>query len=202
MREDGPGATIDLIRENTEMALSLRLEEVGFSGSRSPWGSGQYEFSDGGFVEFPVGQDRARVTLSMTSDRIREADQQSTLRKCRIPALVLCGAHDALCPVKRHSFMAELLADAKLVVLQDSGHLPPLEEPDFIPRLLEDEVLYDDEAPWPTEPDGTGLSLTRYPPAQWGHAAASWAACPRCDPLRMRKRVFSFLSRLSRSLGA
>ena len=80
LREDGPGATIDLIRQNTEMALSLRLEEVGFSGSRSPWGSGQYEFSDGGFVEFPVGQDRARVTLAMTSDRIREADQQSTLR--------------------------------------------------------------------------------------------------------------------------
>ena len=80
LREDGPAATIDLIRENTEMALSLRLEEVGFSGSRSPWGSGQYEFSNGGFVEFPVGQDRARVTLAMTPDRIREADRQSTLR--------------------------------------------------------------------------------------------------------------------------
>lgn len=80
LREDGPGAIIDLIRENTDMALSLRLEEIRFSGSRSPWGSGQYEFSDGGFVEFPVGQDRARVTLTMTPDRIREADQQSTLR--------------------------------------------------------------------------------------------------------------------------
>ena len=80
LREDGPGATVDLVRQNTEMALSLRLEEVGFSGSRSPWSSGQYEFSDDGFVEFPVGQDRARVTLTMTPDRIREADQQSTLR--------------------------------------------------------------------------------------------------------------------------
>ncbi|MGD9294577.1 MAG: alpha/beta hydrolase [Roseobacter sp.] len=66
----------------------------------------------------------------------RRPDQQSTLRKCRIPALVLCGAHDALCPVKRHSFMAELLADAKLVVLQDSGHLPPLEEPDATTQAL------------------------------------------------------------------
>jgi serine/threonine protein kinase len=80
LREDGAGATVDLVRENTDMALSLRLEEVGFSGSRSPWASGQYEFSNGGFVEFPVGQDRARVTLAMTPDRIREADQQSTLR--------------------------------------------------------------------------------------------------------------------------
>ncbi len=80
LREDGDSATVDLVRSNTEMALSLRLEEVGFSGSRSPWASGQYAFSDGGFAEFPVGQDRARVTLTMTPDGIREADQQSTLR--------------------------------------------------------------------------------------------------------------------------
>ncbi len=80
LRENGSNATIDLVRERTDMALSLRLEEVGFSGSRSPWSAGQYELSDGGFAEFPVGQDRARVTLEMTPDSLREADQQSTLR--------------------------------------------------------------------------------------------------------------------------
>jgi hypothetical protein len=80
LRENDRGATIDLVRANTDMALSLKLEEVGFSGSRSPWGSGQYEFSDGGILEFPVGQDRARITMAMTPDMIREADQQSTLR--------------------------------------------------------------------------------------------------------------------------
>jgi hypothetical protein len=53
---------------------------------------------------------------------------------------------------------------------------PPVEEPTFIPRLLEDEIVYDDVDPWPTEPDGTGLSLSRDPPAQWGHASASWVA--------------------------
>lgn len=59
----------------------------------------------------------------------RRRDQQAVLRKCRAPALVLCGAHDQLCPVKRHSFMAELMPDAKLVVLEHSGHLPTLEQP-------------------------------------------------------------------------
>ena len=33
---------------------------------------------------------------------------------------------------------------------------PPVEEPGFIPLLLEDEIRYDDEAPWPTAPDGLG----------------------------------------------
>lgn len=59
----------------------------------------------------------------------RRRDQQAVLRKYRAPALVLCGAHDQLCPVKRHSFMAELMPDAKLAVLEHSGHLPTLEQP-------------------------------------------------------------------------
>ncbi|MGJ8615605.1 MAG: alpha/beta fold hydrolase [Sulfitobacter sp.] len=59
----------------------------------------------------------------------RRKDQQATLRKCKVPTLVLCGAHDALCPVKRHTFMAELIPFAELVVLEDSGHLPTLEQP-------------------------------------------------------------------------
>ena len=80
LRENGPAASVDLVRVNVEFPMTLRLEEVGFSGNRSPWVSGQYEFSDNGFIEFPVGQDRARVTLSMTSDPTREADQQATLR--------------------------------------------------------------------------------------------------------------------------
>jgi pimeloyl-ACP methyl ester carboxylesterase len=59
----------------------------------------------------------------------RRRDQQAVLRKCRVPALVLCGAHDQLCPVKRHTFMAELIPYAQLTVLEHSGHLPTLEQP-------------------------------------------------------------------------
>ena len=80
LREDGRPATVDLVRSDVEFPLTLRLEEVGFSGNRSPWVAGQYEFSGNGFIEFPVGQDRARVTLTMKSDSLREADRQSTLR--------------------------------------------------------------------------------------------------------------------------
>jgi len=80
LREDGRTATVDLLRQEVDFPLTLRLEEVGFTGNRSPWVSGQYEFSDNGFVEFPVGQDRARITLAMIPDFSREADQEVTLR--------------------------------------------------------------------------------------------------------------------------
>jgi pimeloyl-ACP methyl ester carboxylesterase len=68
----------------------------------------------------------------------RRRDQQGTLRKCRAPTLVLCGAHDALCPVKRHTFMAELIHGAELRVLDTAGHLPTLEAPAETTQALRD----------------------------------------------------------------
>ena len=68
----------------------------------------------------------------------RRRDQQGTLRKCRAPTLILCGAHDALCPVKRHTFMAELIHGAELKVIETAGHLPTLEAPDETTRALRD----------------------------------------------------------------
>ncbi|MEO0937304.1 MAG: alpha/beta fold hydrolase [Pseudomonadota bacterium] len=68
----------------------------------------------------------------------RRRDQQSTLRKCKVPTMVICGAHDALCPPKRHEFMAELIPGAKLRVIEEAGHLPTLEAPDALMDALRD----------------------------------------------------------------
>ena len=80
MREGRAPVIIDFVRGDTSGMLSLRLEEIGFSGNRSPWLAGEYAVKEGEVAEFPVGQNRARVTLTMRSDPLREADQQSTLR--------------------------------------------------------------------------------------------------------------------------
>ena len=81
LREDGAAAIVDFVRDgDLSTPITLRLEEVGFSGNRSPWASGQYAYSNSGVISFPAGQERARVKLTMASDPRREADQQSTLR--------------------------------------------------------------------------------------------------------------------------
>ena len=59
----------------------------------------------------------------------RRPDAQKVLRMTRAPALVLCGAHDKITPVKRHSFMAELIPYAELAIIEEAGHLPTLETP-------------------------------------------------------------------------
>ncbi len=66
----------------------------------------------------------------------RRRDYQSVLRRCKVPALVLCGKHDGQTPVKRHSFMAELIPGAKLHVFEDAGHLPTLESPAEVSQVL------------------------------------------------------------------
>ena len=57
-------------------------------------------------------------------------DQSETLTRFDRPALVLCGREDGLCPVERHELMHALLPNSELVVIENAGHLPTLEQPD------------------------------------------------------------------------
>ena len=60
----------------------------------------------------------------------RRRDYQAVLRRCQVPTLVMGGAYDRLAPVKRHELLAELIPNAQLRVLDASGHLPVLEQPE------------------------------------------------------------------------
>jgi hypothetical protein len=62
-----------------------------------------------------------------------------------------------------------------LVKLQKPD-MAPVDEPTVVPRVLVDEVLYDDLSPWPQAADGTGESLQRKRPTTLGNDAVSWRA--------------------------
>jgi len=68
----------------------------------------------------------------------RRRDYQAVLRRCQVPALVLCGALDGLTPVRRHDFMAGLIPNATLRVIEGAGHLPVLERPEETTAALRD----------------------------------------------------------------
>lgn len=65
------------------------------------------------------------------------ADQTSTLQNFEGEALVLCGRHDKLCPVERHEFMHQLMPNSHLVIIENAGHLPTLEQPTETTLALE-----------------------------------------------------------------
>ncbi|MEM7533862.1 MAG: lamin tail domain-containing protein [Chloroflexota bacterium] len=61
--------------------------------------------------------------------------------------------------------------------LQRPGDLAtPLGGEPFYPMLWEDRVIYDDDPPWVTEPDGNGPSLSRIDLAVYGDEPTNWEA--------------------------
>lgn len=66
----------------------------------------------------------------------RRRDQQPTLSQITQPTWVICGAEDSLLPVIRHEFIAEMIPNATLKVVEGAGHLPTLEQPDQMNDLL------------------------------------------------------------------
>jgi len=68
----------------------------------------------------------------------RRPDQQATLRRCEVPTRIICGEADPLTPVRRHEFMAGLIPDATLSVIEGCGHIPMLEKPEQTTQILRD----------------------------------------------------------------
>ncbi len=66
----------------------------------------------------------------------RRQDYQGILRRCKVPALVLCGEQDKLTSPRHHAFLAELIPDASLAIIEGAGHLPVLEQPDLVNDAL------------------------------------------------------------------
>ncbi len=66
----------------------------------------------------------------------RRMDQQAAARRCHVPTLILCGAHDRLTPVKRHELLGSLIPQARLEVITGAGHLPSLEQPEVVSRAM------------------------------------------------------------------
>jgi len=63
-------------------------------------------------------------------------DARSVLPSIRCSTLVMCGDQDALTPRDLHEEMAAAIPSAKLVVIDDCGHLTPLERPDLTTSAL------------------------------------------------------------------
>ena len=69
------------------------------------------------------------VFVNQSYALMKRPDQTENLRKANLPALVMCGRDDSLCPLSRHELMADLLGNSHLEVIENAGHLPTLEQP-------------------------------------------------------------------------
>jgi pimeloyl-ACP methyl ester carboxylesterase len=98
-----------------------------------------------------LGDRRLATILAAMADRVgRKAflrQQQAILRRqdswpdlaaIRCPTLLLCGRQDRLAPPALQQEMADAIPGARNVVIEDCGHLSPLERPEMVTKALRD----------------------------------------------------------------
>ena len=123
-----------------------------------------YEFDSG----TALGSHKVLVVLSFDPNKMENGDRVTAFRVAHDiwedDSVVLVGGYGGQ--------------------LENAGEQVQLQRPDeplpdeqfFIPHLLEDEVEYDDQSPWPMSPNGNGDSLHRREATLWGNDAGSWTA--------------------------
>ena len=69
------------------------------------------------------------VFINQSRARQSRLDQQNTIQSIKIPVLIMCGSEDKLCPVERHEMMHNMISDSDLIIINNAGHMPTLEQP-------------------------------------------------------------------------
>ncbi len=80
-----------------------------------------------------VGRD---AFLSQQAAIMGRSDSLPGLAEIACPTLVLCGRQDGLTPVECHQEIAAAIPGAKLTVIEDCGHLSPMERPEEVTAAL------------------------------------------------------------------
>lgn len=63
-------------------------------------------------------------------------DGFDVLARVSCPTVVICGRQDAITPPEQHRAMAAAVPGAALVIIEDCGHLAPLEQPHAVSAAL------------------------------------------------------------------
>ncbi|MER7930235.1 alpha/beta hydrolase [Streptomyces sp. NPDC096057] len=67
-------------------------------------------------------------------------DDRAALKGLTVPALVIVGRHDVICGIRWGRELAELIPDSRLLVLENSGHMGHIEEPEQFTAAVRDFV--------------------------------------------------------------
>ena len=74
---------------------------------------------------------------------INRPDSRPGLAAIRCPTLVVCGRQDMLTPPALHEEMADAIPGARLVLVEDCGHLSAMEQPQAVTAVMRDWLLRD-----------------------------------------------------------
>ena len=90
----------------------------------------------------PLGQMICRATPEIFARQqnalLTRDDARPLLPKINIPTYVVVGRQDAWSTVEQHQAFAAHIRDAKLIVIENSGHFVPVEQPEQLSAVLDE----------------------------------------------------------------
>jgi pimeloyl-ACP methyl ester carboxylesterase len=69
---------------------------------------------------------------------VSRTDTTESLSKIKIPTLVICGSEDKLSPPDVMKLMADKIPDANFILVEGSGHMTPIENPQEVNKAIKD----------------------------------------------------------------
>ena len=76
------------------------------------------------------------VFINQSKALATRKDYTLTLKNIKVPSLIICGEYDRLCPIKVHREMESLIDNSTLEIIPDAAHLPTLEQPAYLNKIL------------------------------------------------------------------
>ena len=76
------------------------------------------------------------VFINQSKALATRKDYTPTLKNIKVPSLIICGEYDRLCPIKVHREMESLIDNSTLEIIPDAAHLPTLEQPAYLNKIL------------------------------------------------------------------
>ena len=76
------------------------------------------------------------VFINQSKALATRKDYTPTLKNIKVPSLIICGEYDRLCPIKVHKEMESLIDNSTLEIIPDAAHLPTLEQPAYLNKIL------------------------------------------------------------------
>jgi 3-oxoadipate enol-lactonase len=83
-----------------------------------------------------TGTPVAGIVGALAAMRDRAGSESLLASLADIPTLVMVGELDALTPPEQAKALVEMVPGARLEVISGAGHLPPMEQPEEVTRLL------------------------------------------------------------------
>lgn len=141
----GPGSvgSTELVNRAMNFTPEMTREEI-FAGQNEAMASpGWRERDPDAFARLLATDLEApprRFAVARQQESIANWSSYDQLGQIGCPTLVLCGEDDGMVPPENSRQLAERIPNARLALIPQCGHLPMLEKPDDVARLVMDFV--------------------------------------------------------------